>query len=90
MVAVMPSTLVPVGEHECATCELCACTFAIVHPACPRCSEQERILALLYGDSNWQLRVLIADLCDDHLDRSGALLGRVRELSLAMATGRLK
>lgn len=34
--------LLPVGEHECVTCRRCACTFAVVHPACPRCSTEER------------------------------------------------
>jgi hypothetical protein len=32
----------PVGRHECVTCRRCACTFAAVHPACPRCSERHR------------------------------------------------
>lgn len=34
--------LIAVGTHECVTCPRCACTFAAVHPACPRCSEESR------------------------------------------------
>lgn len=34
--------MIPVGEHDCVTCPRCACTFASVHPACPRCSEANR------------------------------------------------
>ncbi len=39
--------LVAVGEHECVTCHRCACTFARVHPACPRCSQEARGLVAL-------------------------------------------
>lgn len=34
-----------VGMHECVTCSRCACTYAAVHPACPRCSESDRLEA---------------------------------------------
>lgn len=37
------SELISVGLHECVTCLKCACTFAAVHPACPRCAEQHRM-----------------------------------------------
>jgi len=37
----------PVGEHECATCKRCATTYAIVHPACPKCAERDRVEAEL-------------------------------------------
>jgi len=35
--------MIAVGMHECYTCERCACTFATVHAACPRCSEAARM-----------------------------------------------
>ena len=37
------TVLVRVGEHECVTCERCATTFAVVHPACPSCSQEFRL-----------------------------------------------
>lgn len=33
--------LIPVGSHECVTCERCATTFAAVHPACPSCVQRQ-------------------------------------------------
>jgi hypothetical protein len=38
-----------------------------------------KVLVTLYRESP----LTVANLCDDHLDRSGALLGRVREATLS-------
>ena len=40
----------------------------------------EEMLALIYNKSDTHGRTVIAKLCDETFDRSGALLGRIREL----------
>lgn len=39
-------------------------------------------LADAYSDGN---AVIVADLCDEHLDRSGALLGKIRDIAIERA-----
>jgi len=58
-------TLLDVGEHECVTCPRCACTFAKVHPACPRCSVEAQLVQVERKSSdaiNEHLRLRIATI----------------------------
>ena len=48
--------------------------------------KQEQSLAYIYScDRQVGCAQAVAELCDDHLDQSGALLGRVREAAKALA-----
>jgi len=52
-----------------------------------RVIDREEMLARLYVDEDkGRVRTAIAKLCDEELDRSGALLGRVRDLAAKMQT----
>ena len=47
--------------------------------------DMEHILASLYKE-NTECMVAVGKLCDEELDRSGALLGRIRQIVMDMST----
>ncbi len=69
--------LVAVGEHECVTCHRCACTFARVHPACPRCSQEARGLVAL-AKAEQERDAAIAD-CQTAEENARAALCRAQD-----------
>jgi hypothetical protein len=75
------TVLMRVGKHECVTCQRCACTFAAVHPACPRCSEEFRKRAEVE-----RLRERVTNY-ERYVEREiePKLLGEVERLRLEMA-----
>jgi len=65
-------------------CKKCGTYYKVSCHVCypdPPTVETEDILALIYSRSDIHGRTVIATLCDEIFDRSGALLGRIRELS---------
>lgn len=77
LVAKVPPLHPDDGHRHQWGCRLCG-----VDPAAREGLDVEGILALIYRQSG-AAALAVANVCDDRLDRSGALLGRVRNRALS-------